>query len=401
MCLPVCPTYQLTGLERSSPRGRIRLIKEVSENKLPMTDLFVDEMNFCLDCQACQTVCPAGVKYGQLVEAARAEIFEAGRDRQAVLKKFFFRFIFASPKRIKVLSRILRFHQNYLAGILSAILPVKLATLQRMSPRISRQFSDEILPERTPATGHARYKVGILTGCLMNVMYSEINLDTANVLRSNNCEVITPAGQGCCGSLPAHNGDFRIARKYARDLIDAFGQFDLDAVVVNSAGCSAFLKEYSALLSGDPDYSAKAVHFVSLIRDVSEFLVEIDFRKPETAITGTATYHEACHLVHSQGISEQPRLILQSIPGIEFVEMNESSWCCGSAGIYNIVRNSDSLRILERKIDNIVESGAEMVVTGNPGCLGQIAFGLKDRGLNIEVIHPVTLLNRAYGNSQQ
>ena len=402
MCLPVCPTYSLNGLERSSPRGRIRLIKAVADTDLPMTGRFIDEMNFCLDCQACQTVCPAGIKYGQLVEAARAQIFEAGKDRHAPAKKFFFRFVFASNRRIKWLARLVRVYQNTLAKFmdktgLTGLLPRKLTRLAAISPRISGRFSDDIVPEISSSEGKKGHTVGMLTGCLMNVMFVDINTDTVAVLRRNHCEVVTPKSQGCCGSLPAHNGDFEIARKYARKLIDAFSRYDLDALVVNSAGCSAFMKEYGALLRDDPDYCDRAAQFSAKVKDVCEYLVEIGFEKPATQSEKKITYHDACHLVHTQGIASQPRELIRSISGIELVELNESTWCCGSAGIYNVVRNEDSMKILKRKVDNIAETGAEILVTGNPGCIGQIEYGLKERGLDIKVMHPVSLLNRAYG----
>ena len=403
MCLAVCPTYQLTGREKSSPRGRIRLIKYVADGNLPMTDAFVDEMDFCLDCQACQTVCPAGVKYGQLVEASRAQIAEAGKDRQHYRKRFFFRFIFPSHFRLKLLARLLRFYQKYVRRFiyklgLLRILPEKFRHLEKMAPAISPVFSDAML-DRTMSPPHVDYRVGFLKGCLMNVMFADINKDTVDVLMENSCQVIMPEDQVCCGSLAAHYGDFKVAKELARKNIDAFLAHDLDFIVINSAGCSAFMKEYVDLLKDDPDYSEKAKRFSSIVRDIHEFLVDIDFKKPEFPVQKRVAYHDACHLAHTQQITDQPRQILQSIPGIEFVELNEASMCCGSGGIYNVVRREDSMKILERKVNNILDTRAEILVAANPGCATQIDFGLKEKGSATAVMNPITLLKMGYGLS--
>ncbi|MEJ2635001.1 MAG: (Fe-S)-binding protein [Calditrichia bacterium] len=401
LCLPVCPTYSLTRLERSSPRGRIRLIKEVTAGHLPITENFRDEMYFCLDCQACATVCPAGVAYGQLVEAARAQILLSGTEKFAWLKKFFFRRIFPYNQRLKLAARLLRFYQRYLQNIVQKsgvlrLISKKLDRAQGMSPLISSQFSDAFIPERLVPGNHPRYRVGMLTGCLMNVMFADINRDTVEVLLENDCEIITPKQQVCCGSLAGHNGDFEIARHLARKNIDVFLSLDLDAIVINSAGCSAFMKEYGELLHEDEEYREKAEQLSRIVKDISEFLVEINFKKPAVPLKGKITYHDACHLAHSQKITREPREVLQGIPGLEIIELAESTWCCGSAGIYNVIRQEPSMQILDRKIKNILATGAEILVTGNPGCMGQIAYGLKGINSAIEVIHPVTLLNRAY-----
>ena len=401
LCLPECPTYNLTGMERSSPRGRIRLIKEVAAGRLELTKTFVEEMYFCLDCQACATVCPAGVKYGQLVEAARSQIYESGKERGLWIKKFFFRTIFTSFDRLKLLARLIRLYQKYFEPFLhksglSKLIPVRLQAMQDLAPRISEYFFDDYIPERSLPLESPRHRVGMLTGCLMNIMFADINRDTVEVLQINNCEVITPGSQVCCGSLAAHNGDFKNAKELARKNIDIFIEYDLDAIVINSAGCSAFMKEYEQLLADDEDYREKAAKISTITKDVSEFLMENNFRKPKAPFPKKVTYHDACHLLHSQGISQEPRDLLQAIPGIQFSELKEASWCCGSAGIYNLTRYHDSMKILDRKIDNIQETGAEIVLTGNPGCMGQIIYGLKKRKLPIQVMHPVTLLNLAY-----
>jgi len=406
LCLPVCPTYSLVGIERSSPRGRIRLIKENAAGRLSLTETFIDEMYFCLDCQACATVCPAGVKYGQLVEAARAQIYESKKESGFWLKKFFFRQIFTSFNRLKFLARILRMYQKWLAPLLRTIgffriLPEQLVRMQELAPQVSEYFFDETISEITLPPEQIKYRVGMLSGCLMNIMFADINRDTVEVLLHNQCEVITPGEQVCCGSLAAHNGDFEIAKKLARQNIDIFSSLRLDAIVINSAGCSAFMKEYAQLLHDDEKYREKAARITALTRDVNEFLMEIDFKKPTTPLQKKVTYHDACHLVHTQKVSVAPRNLIKSIPGLEYVELEEASWCCGSAGIYNLIRYNDSMKILDRKIKNILQTGADILLTGNPGCMGQILYGLKRVHSKMEVMHPVTLLNRAYQNSDK
>lgn len=406
MCLPVCPTYNLTFLEKSSPRGRIRLVKEVEDGNLPLTEDFINEMYFCLDCQACQTVCPAGVKYGKIVESARIKIFKLGKDKQAFMKKLIFKFVFASNSLFKFFARIVRFYQKKLKPLafnfgLYEIIPKKLLQIEELAPEISDKFSDEILPEVLKPSGEAKYKVGFLTGCFMNVMYSKINIDTVEVLLENNCEVYIPKEQVCCGSVMAHYGDIETAKKLAKKNIVAFSKYKLDAIVVNSAGCGAFMKEYGELFEDDKEFREKAENISRLTKDVNEFLCEIDFKRPDVELNLKVTYHDACHLAHTQRITAQPRKIIKSLNGIDFVELNESTWCCGSAGIYNILRYEDSMKILERKIKNILETNAEIVLTANPGCHAQIEYGLKKANANIKVMHPVTILNLAYKLSKK
>ncbi len=235
----------------------------------------------------------------------------------------------------------------------------------------------------------------------MNVMYSDINIDSVEVLLENGCEVYIPKKQVCCGSVMAHYGDIETAKKFARKNIIEFSKYNLDAIVINSAGCGAFMKEYGELFKEDESLRDKAEHISRIAKDINEFLYEIDFKKPDAEINLNVTYHDACHLVHTQKITMQPRAIIKSIPGINFVELNESTWCCGSAGIYNILRYDDSMKILERKIKNILETNAGVVLTANPGCHAQIEYGLKKAGANIKVMHPITLLNLAYKLSKE
>ena len=404
LCLPTCPTYSLTGREKSSPRGRIRLIKSVAEGKLEMTDGFIDEMNFCLDCQACETACPAGVQYGSLVESARNQIRLQGKQSfgESILKKFFLRNVLANPWRLKLVARILWMYQNL--GIetilkrlgLARLFAPKLSLLQELSPRIDTKFFDDLYSEVLHPGSTPRYRVGFLSGCIMNVAFSQINEDTIKVLLHHDCEVVIPKEQCCCGSLQAHNGDFDMARDLARKNVDIFSRYELDAIVMNSAGCGAMMKEYGHYLDDDPEFSTKATLIASKVKDISEFLFDIGLKPATDTFRHSVTYHDACHLIHSQKISAQPRSLLKSIAGLEYVELNEASWCCGSAGIYNVTRYDDSMKILERKMSNIEKAKAEYVVANNPGCLLQIQHGCRHHSLESKVVHLATLLREVY-----
>ncbi len=409
MCLATCPTYELTKLERSSPRGRIRLINALAKSEIELTDTFVYEMNFCLDCQACETACPAGVKYGSMVEAAREVISESeyGASFSNKFKKFLLRNILASQPKLKFVSKLLFIYQSFgIKKFLHSIgffklLSPKLGEVDKLSPEVSKTFSSNIFQERIKPKGEIKYKIAFLTGCLMDVMFAEINKDTVDVLTLCNCEVINPKNQVCCGSLHAHNGDIETAIKLAKKNVDEFGKFDYDFLVSNSAGCGAFMKEYGHVLQNDFNYSEKAKLFSEKVKDITEFLSDI---LPEITfhnVEGSFTYHDACHLAHTQKVTNQPRKVLNSIPGIELNNLEESTWCCGSAGIYNIVHYDDSMKMLERKMENIRKTNSSTVLTGNPGCISQIKYGAKKFNVNVEVFHPVTIIKRALLNSNK
>ena len=404
MCLPVCPTYNLTFREESSPRGRIRLIRSVHDGTIGLTDEFVDEMNFCLDCQACQTACPAGVQYGSLVEDARHQMYEKKREpfRIRLLKFLFLQGIIVSKSRTKLFGRLMRVYEA--SGLRDAVERSNILKLfspnihakHQLLPHASKYFFDEDIPELLPSTATKRGTVGFLSGCIMNISFSDIHRDAIEVLRANGFDVIIPKQQVCCGSLHGHNGDISTAKELAQKNIDAFEKFQFDAFVIDSAGCGAFIKEYAALLADDPSYALQATELSKKTEDITEFLIRVGRTTPQKALHLKVTYHEACHLVHTQKISQQPRELIKSIPGIEFVELPEATWCCGSAGMYNVVRFEDSMKFLERKTTNLATTTADIVVTGNPGCHIQLQHGIKQRGLHMEVVHPVTLLRRAY-----
>ncbi|MEP0861421.1 MAG: (Fe-S)-binding protein [Ignavibacterium sp.] len=411
MCLATCPTYDLTKLERSSPRGRIRMIRSVARGEMVLSSLFAEEMNFCLDCQACETACPAGVKYGRMVEAARVLVDESGYTPkvQLFLKRFALRKIVASRFWLKFFSRLLWFYQKSgiqklirATGILK-LFPKNFSEIEKLSPPIAGHFSDSRIKEIELPNGEIKYKTAFHFGCLMNTMFADINIDTIDVLKEVGCKIITPKDQVCCGSLMAHNGDMEFALKLARKNIDAFDKHDYDYLISNSAGCGAFMKDYAHLLENDPDYSEKAKRFSSKVKDVMEFFAEqkplngISISNPELNLKlehELITYHDACHLAHAQKVFLQPREVIKSLPGIKYTELEEASWCCGSAGIYNVVRYEDAVVQLQRKMKNIRNTGAKIVLTGNPGCMGQIKYGAEKFNVDVKVLHPITLIKK-------
>jgi glycolate oxidase iron-sulfur subunit len=361
MCLATCPTYEITKLERSSPRGRIKMIKSVARGEMEMSRIFADEMNYCLDCQACETACPAGVKYGRMVETARVVIDSTKYVSKfsVIIKRLALRKVVASRNGLKFISRILWLYQKIglqkfvqATGILK-ILSKNLAEIETLSPAIADKFSDTQIKEIELPVGEVKYKTAFHFGCLMNTMFADINIDTITVLKECGCKIITPNDQVCCGSLMGHNGDMDFALKLARKNIDAFDKHDYDYLISNSAGCGAFMKDYAHLLEDDPAYAEKAKRFSSKVKDVMEFFSE---QKPELKlkleqefIQSNVTYHDACHLIHAQKVATQPREVIKSLPGVNYTELEEASWCCGSAGIYNVVRYDDAVKQLERK----------------------------------------------------
>jgi len=414
MCLPSCPTYLETGKERNSPRGRIALMRAIADGELPVTRAFGEEMYYCLGCLACTTACPAGVDYPVLFENARAEIehhdvlFTPGRRfwRWLTLRQLFMR-----PWMLRAAGRALWVYQA--SGLSTLVrrsgvlrwLPRDLRELEPSTPQVQRRFSDALIPAVAGPSGAAppRHRVGLLTGCVQDLVFSDVNRDTMEALVENGCEVHTPRSQGCCGSLHAHNGDLEGARIRARALLDRFELEGFDAVITNAAGCGSHLKHFANLLKDDPIYAARARQWDAKAKDVSEWLVEIGFRRPEApggdpAPAVPATYHEACHLCHGQGISSQPRELLRSIPGFEWRELEDATLCCGSAGVYNITQPEQASKLQRDKVACIRRTGAEIVATANPGCHLQIQNGLGGQG---EVRHPVSLLAEAYRKERE
>jgi glycolate oxidase iron-sulfur subunit len=401
MCLPNCPTYALTGLEIDSPRGRIRLMKAVADGELDLTENFKETMNFCLNCQACVTACPAGVEYGHMVEATHLHI--AAHDKElgkaSRLKEFILNWVFARLSRLKKIGTAIRIYQKsglewfvQASGIFK-LLSKKLHDLTFMVPSVRKKAKYQI---PTSSEEKVKARVGVLIGCVQDVFFPDVNQDTIDVLRINGYDIYIPGQNFCCGSVHGHNGNLEMARFLAKQTIDGFLSGKVDWVIVNSAGCGAYMKEYASLLKDDAEYAGKAGEFSKKVKDISEFLVEQGWRKPGPLDDMIITYHEPCHLVHSQKVSIQPRDLIQSIPRIEFRELPEANWCCGSAGIYNIVRYEDAIQILERKMQNIRSTGVSHVVTGNPGCMIQLLFGTRKFMTDVQIIHPVSLLRKAY-----
>jgi len=412
LCLPTCPTYDATKLERNSPRGRISLMRAIADDRIEATRAFGEEMYFCLGCLACMTACPAGVNYAELFEHARAEaeaVKVLDNPQRSVIRGFTLRWLFMDQRRLHLLGKLLQLYQRLglqnvvrKSGILK-LLPKRLRGLEAMTPTVRPEFSADLIAPVTPAAAEKKYRVAVLTGCAQDLIFSDVNHDTVEVLARIGCEVITPPEQSCCGSLHAHNGEWGLAQILARRNIDQFPPEQFDAIISNAAGCGSHLKHYAKLLKGDPVYEKRAHLWDSKIKDIHEWLAKIGIQTPpqENTKPQTVTYHEACHLCHGQKITAQPRTVLKSIPNLKLVELAESTWCCGSAGIYNIIQPEMAGELLDRKLDHIAVAGAHTVATGNPGCLLQIQNGARQRGLPLRIVHPITLLAEAYRGSER
>ncbi|HEY7434379.1 MAG TPA: heterodisulfide reductase-related iron-sulfur binding cluster [Methylomirabilota bacterium] len=406
LCLAYCPTFSELGTEMDSPRGRIVLIKSLAEGRIRLTDSAVAHLDLCLGCRACETACPSGVPYGQLIEAARAEIERqrpGGRARR-LFRWGNFSLLLANPPLLRLAAAGLRLYQvSGLRGLVRAsgllrLLPEPLRHWEPLLPDLPSAADRAPLPEVTPAEGARRIRVGLLTGCIQQVAFGPQNRATARVLARNGVEVIAPRTQACCGALHAHAGEHDTALDLARRTIEVFEAAGVEHVIVNTSGCGAHMKAYGTLLAGDPAWRGRAARFAASVRDVSEFLAAAPLRGPLREVRRTVTYHDPCHVVHGQKIRTQPRALLAQIPGLRVVELQEADWCCGSAGTYNLTQPEMATRLQERKIAHVQATGADAVVTANPGCIIQIVQGLRAKGSPIEVLHIVELLDQAYGN---
>ena len=397
-CLPACPTYQVLGVEMDSPRGRIIQMEAAKRGEIALDEpALALHLSLCLACRACETACPSGVPYGRLIEGARAALPKpagaAGLLRRTVLQG-----IFPRPAALATLGLGLRLYQR--SGMQRAVrtvgLPAPLGEMESLLPPAQGTVVQGRLPRRYPAKGTARLRVGLVRGCAMQQLFAGTNEATARVLAENGCEVLAPPTQRCCGALHVHAGDRATAQDLARRNIDAFMAENPDAIAINAAGCGSTLKEYGELLADDPIYAARARAFSARVQDINELLAGLPFRHPRAALHRRVTYQDACHLAHAQRIREQPRAILRAIPGLELIEMRASDTCCGSAGIYNVTQPAMAMTLLERKMDAVLETGADLLVVSNPGCAIQIAAGARLRGARLRVVHPVDLLDRAY-----
>ena len=409
LCLEACPTYKELRVEMDSPRGRIYLMKGILDERLEPTEEVLKHLDQCLDCRACETACPSGVAYADILEKTRT-ILEPERGRgwiTRILRWFLFRKLLPNRRWQKVVFKMLWVQQilgltalgRWLGRI--GLLPGRLGAMARQAPRVpmtsfrarhKKEF-DLVRGRLTfPARGSKRFRVALFTGCLADQLFADVNEATVRVLTENGCEVEVLANEQCCGALHIHNGARDQAKELAKGNVAAFLPGKYDAILTNAAGCSAELRHYGELCDGD----AKAKEFGGKIRDIAEWLVEIGFQPPKGELQGKACYDEPCHLLHAQKISAAPKTLLGSLPGLEMVPLEDAEFCCGSAGIYSVTEPKLSKDVLARKIECIKKSGAGVVVTGNPGCILQIRYGLKEAGLPIKVVHPVELLAEAY-----
>ncbi len=404
LCLASCPTFSELGTEMDSPRGRIFLIKALAEGRMSLTDSTVKHLELCLDCRACETVCPAGVPYGRLIEAAKTEIERQrpGSPLRRLFRWLNFGLLLGHPRMLALAAGTVRFYQaSGLQRLARAsgfvrLLPGTLPAWEALLPTMPAPAERAPLPALIPAEGPRRARVALLAGCVQSAVFGAHNRATARVLAKNGCAVVVPERQGCCGALNAHGGDHGRALEMARRTIDVFEAARVDAVIVNTSGCGAHMKGYGTLLGDDPAYAERARRFAASVQDLAEFLAKEPLRGPLAPVPLTVTYHDPCHVVHGQKIKTEPRQLLAQIPGLTLVELAEADWCCGSAGIYNLTQPEMATRLSRRKVGHVLATGAEAVVTANPGCILQIQAGLGARGSAVRVLHIVEILDRAY-----
>ena len=402
LCLNACPTYRELGLEMDSPRGRVYQMVQVAEGA-PITSSYIQHIGLCLACRGCESACPSGVRYGRMVEEARAEIearVPRGRVAQRV-RRFFFNHLLESRTALTVAGTLVYIYQvSGLKALMRVVGSLRLAgtlgDLAQLAPSAEPPFFFSQIGSTFPAKGATRHRVAFLAGCIANISFARLNEATVRVLQKNGCEVVVPAGQGCCGALHLHSGLREDARRLARQNIDAVLRGGFEAIITNAAGCGSTLKEYGDLLDDDPSYAAKAREFSALMRDVTEFLASIELNREMAPIDRIVTYQDSCHLAHGQRVRTAPRTLLAAIPGLQFREMRSADICCGSAGIYNVVENQMSMQILASKMEAVNATGAGIISTANPGCMLQLEAGVRLHGNRQRVMHVVELLDEAY-----
>ncbi|MEI2362788.1 (Fe-S)-binding protein [Priestia megaterium] len=408
MCLESCPTYEITGQEQHSPRGRVHLIKSVAEGKISVNEQFTDPVFACLDCRACTTACPANVDVGGLIEEARGQIRQAMplTGWKGMISKFFLKELFPHSHRLEAAGSLLKLYQKSgmqkmmrTTGMLN-MMPTHLAEMEHVMPKITRSVRKKYKKKRVlKAKAERKAEVAFLTGCIMDVMFSDINEATLNVLRRNGNDVVIPPSQTCCGALHVHAGDRDMGRQLAKKNIEAFQH--ADTVIVNAAGCGCMLKEYPELFrEEEQEWLEKAEAFAEKVQDISKYLHDTGYRPPQTTLHKRITYHDACHLAHGQGVREEPRDILLSIPGVEMVHMANADRCCGSAGIYNLTNPDMAGAVLQSKMEHVPHD-VEMISMGNPGCMLQMAVGVKKYGRSQQIVHTVQLLEWAYQKEEE
>jgi glycolate oxidase iron-sulfur subunit len=404
-CLSTCPSYRVIGKETDSPRGRIYLMDGVNEGKIPLSDAIAQHFDSCLGCLACVTTCPSGVQYDKLIAATRAQV-ERNSDRplpEKLLRKLIFS-IFPYPNRMRVLLAPLLIYQKLglqklmrSSGILQKILPKPLAAMESVLPEISTAAFQDIYPEVIAAQGTKRYRVGVILGCVQRLFLPAVNAATVRVLTANGCEVVIPKSQGCCAALSQHQGQEEQAKSLARAMIDSFANTNVEAVIINASGCGHTMKEYGHILKDDPIYAAKAQEFAHKVKDVQEFLAEVGLTAKLSPLQETTpltiVYQDACHMLHGQKISVQPRQLLKQIPNVQLREPLDAALCCGSAGVYNILQPEVGDELGKQKVENLVDTGASLIASANVGCTIQIRKHLALQGRQVTVMHPMELLD--------
>jgi glycolate oxidase iron-sulfur subunit len=417
LCLPACPTYTQSGHEGDSPRGRIQLMLGLAEGQIQPTESVRKHLDLCLDCRGCETACPSGVVYHELIEETRARMYEPPKTLQDKFMRWMFFNVFVYPNRLKLAlfpARVMQKLGVYAVlrktGLFN-ILPSQLRKMEQMLPASGklwpRPLPAHVAPRRTgvppvSSNSHGRdaraTKVGFFAGCIGSVMFEKVNRQAVELLAAAGAEVVAPHAQGCCGAIHHHNGAHHPAEELAKRNIDTFlpvGGPEVDFIATNIAGCGAMLREYDFLLRDDPHYKDRAKVFASKVRDISEVLAEVGLPELKHPVNETVTYHDACHLAHAQKVVNQPRVLLAKIPGLKLVPLPESDICCGAAGTYNLTQPKMATDLAERKLRNIATTGAPVCATGNVGCAMQIQSEADARGQKLHVVHPVELLHRA------
>jgi glycolate oxidase iron-sulfur subunit len=402
-CLSTCPSYRVIGKEMDSPRGRIYLMDAINEGKIPLNTATVQHFDSCLGCLACVTTCPSGVQYDKLIAATRPQI-ERNYPRslpERLYRQLIFSF-FPYPNRLRPMLALLMVYQKLgvqklvrSTGLLKRLSP-RLAAMESVLPEIPLDAFQDTLSTLIPAVGEKRYRVGVILGCVQRLFFSKVNTATVRVLTANGCEVVIPKTQGCCAALPEHQGQEEQAKALARQMIDSFEGIGVDAVIINAAGCGHTLKEYGHLLQDDPEYREKAKEFAANVKDVQEFLDTAGLTAKLSPLADkplTLVYQDACHLLHGQKISLQPRQLLRQIPGVKLREPIDAALCCGSAGVYNLLQPEVADELGEQKVQNLLNTGADLIASANPGCTLQITKHLQMQGKAIKVIHPMELLD--------
>jgi len=404
LCLAVCPTYRVYKSETASPRGRVALARKGLEGDLELSPNLAEQMYGCLDCLACNDICPVGIRPADLAIEMR-QVQE--QIKPAGWKQTLFGGLIAQPGRMEAATFPLRVYQW--SGVrklvyslkIRQLLPRQLRDLEGMLPRLPRRPLRKILPEVTPAVGETRHKVSFFLGCAQSLIFADESTATVRVLARNGCTVTTPKDTVCCGMPAAGYGRNDLLKVHARFNIALFEKTDSEVIVTDCATCGSKLKEYGQILSDEPEWAERAAAFSAKVRDISEFLMSIPLEKPTGKVEARVTYHDPCHLRRAQKVWKQPRALLQMIDGIDFVELPESDWCCGSAGSQLITHYETSTAVLDLKMDNLKSTGAELIASGCPGCQMQLTTGIKRSRLDVKVVHPIVLLDQAYTNGKK